>query len=112
MLDEPTSEDDLGAATLGALQSSMSRSADPNLEIQPDPVLTAAGVKTWSTFARLARYCLVSREGDTISVIPSKRSGRGGGYLHIVESQILVQEPATAGLIGSAIRQALETSST
>ena len=74
---------DAGAAALGAAVTAGLDASTSNLPWPKDfkkvtvPLLGAAGVKSWSTFAKKAENLRVNREGATLRILPSTRSSTG-----------------------------------
>jgi len=68
----------LGAAVAAGLDASTSNLPWPkDFKKVTEPLLAAAGVKTWSTFAKKAENLRVNREGATLQIMPSTRSSSG-----------------------------------
>jgi len=74
---------DAGAAALGAAVTAGLDASTSNLPWPKDfkkvtePLLNAAGVKSWATFAKKAENLRVNREGATLRILPSTRSEKG-----------------------------------
>jgi hypothetical protein len=93
-------EDDaaLGAQILAALDLSRKDLPWPkDWKKVTEPLLSAAGVKSWPTFARRATNIRVDREGTRISVRPSKRDEKGA--FHDLPAQVQeLDSPSTAAI--------------
>lgn len=73
----------------------------------PQPVLEAAGIKTWALFSRGALSLWIAEEASTLVLIPTRKVGSKGTYLDVPDAQVTVGLPATADRVGAAVREAL-----
>lgn len=72
-----------------------------------DPLLEAAGVKTWATFAKGALACSISEDGVEVVITPSRRGKARASYLFTPDLNVKVNLPASDEQVGAAIREAL-----
>lgn len=72
-----------------------------------DPVLEAAGVKTWAKFAKDALACSISEDKAEVIVTPSRKGKTRGSFLFSPSLSVKVALPASDEQIGAAIREAL-----
>lgn len=73
------------------------------------PLLTSAGVKSWSAFAKRASSCHVTADNGTIVLRPYRRHGNRGFFLEIPDHAISLSEPSEAAL-GEALDACLRVS--
>lgn len=68
-------------------------------------LLSAAGVKSWSTFAKSALCVEIDAEGEELILTPTSNEGPSNGYEH--SSQTLsISLPASNTVIGARLREA------
>lgn len=92
-------EDMLGAAAKAALQRSRSEVPHPtDFRAVTEPLLRAAGVKSWNTFAKSARCVeLEESEPGVLELIPTENKGADDGFVPRAANQI-VRGPSDAEL--------------
>ncbi len=107
-LDSASSPSEIGAAVLERLAASGCIIPHPTewVEGQASPVLEAAGVKTWATFAKKARSVDVELDSDFL-LIPTRNRG-GGRFQHLPDKALRIPVGCLAVVLGEAITQALE----
>lgn len=70
---------------IDAVRAALARSCEgvstpsPSADLSA-PVLAAAGVASWNTFAKMAKYVGVRQNGDTVKVTPYKNLGGKDGF--------------------------------
>lgn len=102
-----TSDEKIGDAVVEALGSSkigISHPVDPD-RVPPLPLYEAAGVKSWSTFARGALYCDLQASSGFLKIVPSRKDK--GSFLPLPEDAVTTAYPAAPHELGAAIRLAL-----
>lgn len=107
VLPSDTGSEELGDTVIEALGSSRIGIPHPaNPDSMPRlPLCEAAGVKSWSSFARGALYCKIRSASSLLDVVPSRREG--GSFLHLPDQAVRIALPASSGEIGEAVRLAL-----
>lgn len=101
------SEAELGTVVLSALEASKSSVPHPtDWSRTPDPVLDAAGVKTWSEFDTDCISVDVEDPGDRFEFVPRENKGADEGSEEISEKTSSNEKPSTPELIGAALREA------
>jgi hypothetical protein len=70
------------------------------------PLLTAAGVASWSTFVKAAQYVGIRQDGDMIKITPYKNLGSKEGFAPIQDKAVSLLS-GDSGL-GVALVRALE----
>jgi hypothetical protein len=98
---------DLGNAVQAAL--ARSREGVPNPPPSADlsvPLLAAAGVASWNTFAKAAKHVDVLLNGNTIKVMPYKNLGGKDGFDPMQDKATLV--PSGDLKLGEIVMRALE----
>lgn len=99
----------IGDAVLAALDNSWVGIAHPtDWKDVSDAVLKAAAVKSWRTFSRGARAVEVFDEASVVRFLPTRTVGSSGGSLHMPDAAVEVHRPTTSGLLGAALRRALD----
>jgi hypothetical protein len=96
----------LGAAILSSLDQSTNNAPWPtDWKKVTEPLLGAAGVKSWSTFAKRASSVRVDRSAQAISVRPSLREK--ASFMDLPDKVIHLGAPSAANL-GTAVAAALQ----
>lgn len=67
------------------------------------PLYKLAGVKTWGTFAKIAKCCLVESEGDEIRFIPQRNLGPREGFTANKNQVIKVSNSLSDEEIGTMV---------
>lgn len=108
-LPSSATDDELGDAVIEALSHNRANVKLPaSVEEESAllaPLLSAAGVKSWSTFSKGAFSVWVEHDAE-LSIIATRRTSSTGAYVGR-GSEVRVRLPASASEIGSAVRQAL-----
>jgi hypothetical protein len=71
-----------------------------------DPLLKAAGVRSWKSFVANASCVEIEQEGDEVVLVPMRNLGLDGGYEALNEKQVTVFVSSDS-LLGSKLREAL-----
>lgn len=71
----------------------------------PDPILEAAGVKSWATFHKGAQLVSLTSDDDQIAVSPNINKGAREGFIPLPDD-IVVSATVTVDALGEAIEQA------
>lgn len=71
------------------------------------PVLEAAGAKSWVTFSKGALYCSISEEKKEMVLTPMRTTRPPGAFEPVPEREVNLMLPATAAQIGAGVREAL-----
>jgi len=102
--------EDIGQALLKALEASRTNILHPaSWNHLNDELLSAAGVKSWSTFGKSAK-CLNVEQSQVLRVIPTKNFGSQGGFQSQDELAQVFQIPADAFSLGEGVAMALSQS--
>lgn len=97
----------LGEVVLAALKQSRNVPHPTSWKGITAPVLQAAGVKTWNTFARYAKLAAVELDTELI-LTPTRNGGVKAGFTDLSEDRALHLPPsASAAEIGEAVMRAL-----
>ena len=72
-----------------------------------NPVLQAAGVKSWKTFRKRARYLSIALY-DEFMLTPTANEGNQG-FTHQPDAMLRLPPSATASEIGAAVKQAFSS---
>ncbi|GAB4515238.1 MAG: hypothetical protein Tsb0020_33810 [Haliangiales bacterium] len=72
----------------------------------PDPVLEAAGVKTWSTFHKGAKAISLYVEESQLKLYPTINEGSRDGFGWLTDAEVAIQSTATLDELGAALKQA------
>lgn len=112
VLSQTESDDKIGQAVLEALTRSRIGLATPTQwKAVIDPLLRAAGTKTWSTFAKTAKAIIVSQEAGAVSeltLVPTRNGGNEEGFVPLVSHEIRATGAETVPeSIGSFIKALL-----
>jgi|SRR5579859_7291122 len=84
---------DLGAQVLAALSQSSSIVAHPaTWKGITDPLLRAAGVRSFSAFARSARCVGIYLDENGMALTPMENRGPGKGFIHLNDKAIRCQQ--------------------
>jgi len=101
---------ELGKAILLSLQKYKDNLPHPHpseLNNLPEPILEAAGVKSWPTFSKGALACFISSSQTELTITPSHRAGSKGAYTHEPDQAIGLTLPTTPEQVGISAREAL-----
>jgi hypothetical protein len=71
-----------------------------------DPVLQAAGVKSWETFVRFTKGVEVEMDGSRVTLLPLRNMGAEEGFVPIENIRRVVETPDPA-VLGSAVKDML-----
>jgi hypothetical protein len=97
----------LGEATLAALQKSKKGVPHPTPdEWLDDPILKAAGIKSWSAFAKSAKNVIIRFETNRVVFVPTKNLGPRDGFVALPERER--SSAPTVAEVGSALLAAFE----
>lgn len=108
VMEQTATDEEVGGAILRALSRHRTDLPHPaSFEGMPEPLLDAAGVKTWAIFSKGALSCLISEDKSEIIVTPSRRAKAKGAYLHAPDLEVKLALPASDEQIGTAVREAL-----
>lgn len=88
---------------LEASRQGLEYPADP--ESVEKPLLTSAGVKSWSTFVRNAQHCYVERDEGTLRIVPSVADS--GGFRGLKEKTTTLPAGCSPEEVGRALLDAL-----
>ncbi|RWX44232.1 hypothetical protein H206_02228 [Candidatus Electrothrix aarhusensis] len=55
--------------------------------------MNIAGVKSWSTFIKSAKYCSIEQDNEGFRFIPHKNMGKNGGYEVIQQNVFTLKTP-------------------
>jgi len=50
-----------------------------------DPLIKAAGARSFNEFAKATKYVEAQMEGDTVSLVPTRNGGRSEGFVHLTD---------------------------
>ncbi len=75
-----------------------------------DPVLSLAGVKSWSTFAKSARCVGLEWETDCVSIVSTENLGADGGFNDTERNNLPAAVLSDPQALGSALLAAFEKS--
>jgi hypothetical protein len=53
-----------------------------------EPLLRAAGVKSWPTFSRSAKHVDIQWAGNRIQFVPTRNAGPRGGFLFLADKRL------------------------
>jgi hypothetical protein len=81
--------------------------APSDFEKLRQPVLEAAGAKSWVTFSKGALYCSISEEKKVMVLTPMRATRPPGAFEPVPEREVKLMLPATAAQIGAGVREAL-----
>lgn len=101
----------IGHAVLAALaesHSDMPAPKDPKSITKP--LLKASGVKSWTSFAKGAKYISVSCDDDGWHFTPTQNLGVKDGFEDLEQKEIHIKRKMTDRQIGEAVIRALEIS--
>lgn len=111
VLERSVDTSEIGRAVLQALAGNREGIPHPatpdDFDDLPQPVLEAAGVKTWTLFSRGALSLWIAEEDSTLVLIPTRKVGSKGTYLDVPDAQVTVGLPTTVDRVGAAVREAL-----
>jgi hypothetical protein len=103
--------DELGEAVLAALAASRSEVAHPtDWKGVLKPLVKVAGLKSWSSLARVARCVGVEASSEGIAFVPSENLGPREGFAPRTDLALLVSRAAGAAALGRALSEAIEQS--
>jgi hypothetical protein len=110
----PTSipEEQLGREVLSALQLSRTGIAHPDPKDWPaiqQPLLDAAGVKSWSQFAKGTDMVTVRLGDGVIEVTPERQASGEEGFEEVLEKKTRVGEAVNPEELGKLVKQALDS---
>lgn len=98
----------LGATLLSALESSKTGVPHPTeWKGLLEPLLQAAGVKSWGAFAKNAVCVLVSEEADNIELVPTVNLGAREGFEEDEEKKKSMAIPVGPDALGTHVREAI-----
>jgi hypothetical protein len=105
VMDASRTDGELGLALLDALSASQTGIAhpDPRGDNIVAPFLKAAGVKSWKSFVATATCINVELEGESVTMIPTRRVVGSHG-LEEERSSAVVMNSSDPGWLGSALR--------
>jgi hypothetical protein len=99
---------DIGHAVLTALQQSKTTVPQPaQWSGVLQPLLRAAGVTTWTSFAKGAVCVEVEQDGGRLALIPTVNQGSKGGFQSDNAGQRLIAVPERHEIVGAAVRELL-----
>jgi hypothetical protein len=75
-----------------------------------EPLLSLAGVKSWSIFAKSAVCCSVRLVADQLELVPSRNLGARGGYVPIQDRKMAISFDASDEELGLLLDKAFEAS--
>lgn len=108
-LNENCSDQEVGAAVCSALGGSRTDVAHPRSWTGLlGPLLTLAGVKSWTTFVKNAICAEIEETDGKVAVIPTKNLGVDQGFQADPSRAITVDGEALAEL-GASVRRALHS---
>ena len=110
---ENESDAELGKALLQVLAASKDGAKDIDWDElekrqEENPLLRAAGVKSWSTFHSNCKGCSVALDKDHLEFLPSRL--RGSSAEGIGEKKFFIPADSSPEEIGRAVRKCLEHS--
>jgi hypothetical protein len=98
------SAETIGEAIISALGRSRAGIPHPtDWKRITEPLLAAAGVKTYSTFAKAAQMVLVQLEDDRILLLPMNYGGSKEGFVANEEHEQTVRSSASAKELADAL---------
>lgn len=98
----------IGEAILTALDASRVSVPQPSdWSSVTQPLLQAAGVKSWSTFMKRAKAVILRQDEIGLSLIPHKNLGPKEGFQAILENIATLRFPSSAQSIGNAVIDSL-----
>jgi hypothetical protein len=75
-----------------------------------EPLLSLAGVNSWSKFAKSAVGCSIELEDDQLELVPSRNLGARGGYVPIQDRKMAISFDASDEELGLLLDKAFEAS--
>jgi hypothetical protein len=104
-----SSDADLGTAVLSVLQGSMWSIPHPtDWKGVLEPLLKAAGVKSWKAFATGTLGVHVEAAGDQLQFVPMVNLGPKEGFKDDAANTRVVMLPAVSHVVGATLRGAFE----
>lgn len=97
-------DEQLGSAVETALEHSVEVAGRKDDWL--DALLKAAGVQSWSRYAKGLRSVSILRVGEAVTVTPKRNLGAREGFEEMVDAEERLASPATAEL-GAAVKRAL-----
>ena len=104
-----STEEQLGEATQRHLAASTKKIPFPSKDAaKSDELLKAAGVASWKTFEKLAKFVTVEADATLLTITPHKSSRPG--FIVIDGGAVRVPVDIGAQVLGEHLRRALEVS--
>ena len=97
----------LGEFVRNILDSSKVDIPDPDPKTYQNPVVKAAGAKSWFGFAKEATSVFLFEENGTVEILPSKWAGRKEGVIVLDDKPILASSD-NPNELGQALRKAFD----
>jgi hypothetical protein len=110
-LDTAAPNSEIGRVVLLVIDKSQYAIPHPSVwsEMDDDPLLKAAGVKSWSAFMKKAKCLAVDLENLTLRLIPRRNMGPREGYEPMPEQSVEIPLDSPPQHIGLAIRDKLSS---
>lgn len=108
VLSDDADPSELGVSLMLALSRSVSGIPHPkSWDGHREPLLRAAGVRSWNTYVKGAKSISVRQDDKKIMLTPMANRGARGGFTFLLERTVEVAATAADAEIGAAILQAL-----
>jgi hypothetical protein len=102
-----SSDDDLGVLISNALDASETGIEAPTRDANPaKPLLEMVGLRSYGAYMEGTRSLSVSRDGEGVTVEPSRNEGRRGGFTPLPARSEQLNRPSAPEL-AKAVREAL-----